>query len=278
MEERRREYSQIGYAPHIRPSSHREASAIAPFVSKWRQTMPCQIDAEERSVVARCGAGARRSRLILMWFRREISRIGFQAAVRAESCWSVGVARRTVYGAPSGENAPALADAVSDAPFRSINRGERRNVHLLVVIPRVTLLFARGAEIEFGLLLLARVWIEVCGREEHFIALRPKESARRLARSWRDALRVARFQVEHVDLVEWIVRLPLALKDQRLAVRREVTFAAAFPFKRDGMFERNRPILSGPQRKNAAQSSQAQSSHSPRHRRTCCRFATGNAD
>jgi hypothetical protein len=44
------------------------------------------------------------------------------------------------------------------------------------------------------------------------------------------------------------------------------------------MFERNRPILSGPQRKNAAQSSQAQSSHSPRHRRTCCRFATGNAD
>ena len=39
---------------------------------------------------------------------------------------------------------------------------------------------------------------------------------------------VAAFEIEEVDLVERILRLAFALEDERLAVRREITFATAF--------------------------------------------------
>ena len=55
--------------------------------------------------------------------------------------------------------------------------------------------------------------------EEHFIAARTKESARCLAGAGRDAVTVAAFEIEEIDLVEGILGLAFALEDERLAVR-----------------------------------------------------------
>ena len=67
-------------------------------------------------------------------------------------------------------------------------------------------------------------------REFDLGAVRPEERARRLADARRDALGIAGRQIEHVDLIEGIAGLALALEHQPLAVRRPVAFAGALAF------------------------------------------------
>ncbi len=69
------------------------------------------------------------------------------------------------------------------------------------------------------------------GSEEHFIFPRPEERAGRLSHSGRNAASVSRGEIQRVDLVERIVRFALALKDERLAIGREITFPAAPPLE-----------------------------------------------
>ena len=70
-------------------------------------------------------------------------------------------------------------------------------------------------------------------REHDLAAAGTEERARGLAHAGRDALGVAAGEVEHVDLVEGIARLALALEHEPLAVRRPVAFAGALAFDRE---------------------------------------------
>ena len=69
------------------------------------------------------------------------------------------------------------------------------------------------------------------GSEQNFIAVGTEKGARGFADAGRDPVAVAGFQVEHINLVEWVTRLAFALENQRLAVGRKVTFAAASAFE-----------------------------------------------
>ena len=106
------------------------------------------------------------------------------------------------------------------------------DLELGVVVPRVAPLLARRAEVELVLLQLLRLRIVMRRRKQDLIGAGAEERAGRLAVAGRDALGVARGQVERVDLVEGIARLALALKDEPLAVRRPVAFAGAAAFDR----------------------------------------------
>src|SRR5262249_38792977 len=77
------------------------------------------------------------------------------------------------------------------------------------------------------------------GGELDLVGAGPEERAGGLADAGRDALGLAGREVEHVDLVERVARLALALKDQALAVRRPVALARAAPF--DGQPAHARP-------------------------------------
>ena len=66
------------------------------------------------------------------------------------------------------------------------------------------------------------------GSKEHFIRVGAEETARGFADARRNAMRVAGLKIHDVDLVERIVGFTLALENQRFAVRREVSLAAAF--------------------------------------------------
>ena len=101
------------------------------------------------------------------------------------------------------------------------------DVHLRVVVPRVAALLARRAERELLVLVLLRLRIGVRRRELDLVAARTEERAGGLADAGRDPLGVAARQIEHVDLIERVARLALALEDQPLAVRRPVAFAGA---------------------------------------------------
>src|SRR5439155_2049997 len=106
----------------------------------------------------------------------------------------------------------------------------RVDIHFRVVVPRVATLFARRAKRELLVLQLLRFRIRVRRRELDLVAAGTEERARRLAGARRDALRLAGAEVEHIDLIEGIPGLTLALKDEPLAVRRPVAFAGAPPF------------------------------------------------
>jgi len=69
------------------------------------------------------------------------------------------------------------------------------------------------------------------GSEEDFVAVRTEKGAGGLAAAWRHAIAVAGFEVEKVNLVEWVARLAFALENKRFAVGREIAFAAAPAFK-----------------------------------------------
>jgi len=71
------------------------------------------------------------------------------------------------------------------------------------------------------------------GRGEFdLVGARPEECAGRLADAGRDALGVAARQIEHVDLIEGVARLALALEHEACAIRRPVALAGAFAFHR----------------------------------------------
>src|SRR5581483_590281 len=92
-------------------------------------------------------------------------------------------------------------------------------------VPGIPALLARRAECELLVLQLLRPGVVVRRREFDFIAARPEECARRLADARRDAPGLAGRQIEHVDLVEGVSWLPLALKDDALAIGSPVAFA-----------------------------------------------------
>jgi hypothetical protein len=104
------------------------------------------------------------------------------------------------------------------------------DVHLGVVVPRIAALLPRGPEVELGLLQRLRCRVVVRGREQDLRAARPEERARRLAVAGRDALGFPDVQVEHVDLIERVAWLTLALEDEAVAIRRPVAFAGATAF------------------------------------------------
>ena len=108
----------------------------------------------------------------------------------------------------------------------------REDVHLRVVVPCVAAFLARGAEVEFVLLVLQRLGIEVRRAEHDLVAAGTEERARRLAHAGRDSLGVAGGEVEHEDLVERVGRVTLALEDQALAVGRPVAFTRALALDR----------------------------------------------
>src|SRR5690606_20607424 len=99
-------------------------------------------------------------------------------------------------------------------------------------VPGVPPLLARLAEGELLGLQLPRPRIEVGRAEQDLIRSRPEERAGRLAVAGRDALRLARREVEHVDLVERVAGLALALEDELPAVGGPVALACAAPFDR----------------------------------------------
>src|SRR5207244_3048869 len=88
-----------------------------------------------------------------------------------------------------------------------------------------------GAKIHLRLLFLSRFRILVSGSEKHFIFPWPEEPAGCLSYSRRDAVDVSRGEIQNVNLVERIIRLAFALKDERLAIGREITFTAATSFE-----------------------------------------------
>ena len=68
----------------------------------------------------------------------------------------------------------------------------------------------------------------MCRRELDLVAARAEERAGRLAQAGRDALGVAARQIEHVDLIERVAGLALALKNEPLAIGRPVALAGTF--------------------------------------------------
>src|SRR5688572_28527620 len=71
------------------------------------------------------------------------------------------------------------------------------------------------------------------GRKEHLISSEAEKPASSLADARRSEPCFASFHIEHIDLVKRVVRLPFALKNQRLAVGRKITLSAPRSFKRD---------------------------------------------
>ena len=114
--------------------------------------------------------------------------------------------------------------------LRAIALGHE-NVHVFVIIPGIAALFTGGAEGEFGLLLFHRCGIQMRGGEHQLVGPRTEKGAGGLAVAGRDAVAVAALQIQQMDLVKWIRGIAFTLKDQRLAIRGEVTLAAAPPFK-----------------------------------------------
>ena len=106
-------------------------------------------------------------------------------------------------------------------------------VHLGVVVPRVAPLLAGGAELQLFVLQLLRARIVMRGGEEDVAGFGVEERAGGLARAGRDARDVAGGHVHHVDLVERIARLALALEHQPASVLRPVAFAGAAAFHRE---------------------------------------------
>src|SRR5581483_3470576 len=98
------------------------------------------------------------------------------------------------------------------------------DVHLGVVVPRVAPLFSRRAERELVVLVLLRFRIRVRRRALDLVAAGPEERARRLADARRDASGFAGGEIQHVNLIERVARLALALEDEPFAVRRPVAF------------------------------------------------------
>ena len=103
----------------------------------------------------------------------------------------------------------------------------REDVHRRVVVPRVALCFSRRAEVEFRLLFRRRLGVVVRGREDDARGAGHEKAARRFPRARRDARRFAGEQIEEVDLVKGIRRVALGLENHRVAIRREVSLAAA---------------------------------------------------
>ena len=107
------------------------------------------------------------------------------------------------------------------------------DVYRGVVIPRVPAFLAGRAERELFVLQLLRIRIRVRRRELDLVLARTEERARRLADAGRDAFGLAGREVEHVDLIERIARLALALEHETLAVGRPIAFAGAAPLYRE---------------------------------------------
>jgi hypothetical protein len=133
----------------------------------------------------------------------------------------IRVAQRAEDDLPSvGRERPfsVVARCAGDAANVRTVAARDEDVHLAVVIPGVAALFPCHAEIQLSFLLRARVWIEMRRGEKHFIAAGPEKRAGRFANAGRDAMRVAAFEIEEENLIERVLRVALALKDERLAV------------------------------------------------------------
>ena len=87
------------------------------------------------------------------------------------------------------------------------------DLHLVIVVPGVAAMLARGAKLEFGLHFCARFGIMVRRGKRHLVCAGAKKGTGGLADAGRNAVRLAGFEVEQVNLVKRIVRLAFALED-----------------------------------------------------------------
>src|SRR5690606_15393214 len=112
---------------------------------------------------------------------------------------------------------------------RAVGRIPHVDVHLRVVVPRVAAFLTRGAEGQLLGLQLRRPGIVMGGREQDVAGHGAEERACGLSGPRRYPLRVARGEVERIDLVERIARLPLALKHELAPVAGPVPLASTSP-------------------------------------------------
>ena len=94
------------------------------------------------------------------------------AVSRGISCAVGRVAQRTEYDFRSIRRIRAfgvIAEGVGQASQSGTVAPATEDVHLVIIIPRVTAGLAGGAKLQFGLLLCLRFRIEMRGRKEHFV-------------------------------------------------------------------------------------------------------------
>src|SRR4051794_29648896 len=94
----------------------------------------------------------------------------------------------------------------------------QKDVHVLVIIPRIAAFLARGAEVELDLLFGNGVRIEVSGGEKDLIRAGPEERAGGFTNAGGNSRGLAGFEIQDIDLVKRISRLAFALEDERFAV------------------------------------------------------------
>src|SRR4029077_9308164 len=103
----------------------------------------------------------------------------------------------------------------------------RENIHAFVVIPGIAALLAGGAKLEFAPLLFHCLRIKVRRGENGFLAASSKKAAGGLSDAGRDSTNIACFEIQKIDLVKRISRFALTLKDEQLAIVREIAFPAS---------------------------------------------------
>src|SRR6185295_7437056 len=166
----------------------------------------------------------------------EVGRIGFEALpfLWGELCRWKSIAQGTEYNFAAVRRIRAfriVTLAAGEPSNLSPIAFGREDVHVLVIIPRVTLLLSRSAEVQFRFLFSLCFRIEMCGSKEDLIAAEAEKRASCFSNPARDAASIPGFEIQIVNLVKGISRLPLALEDQAMAVRREITLAGAAAFE-----------------------------------------------
>ena len=102
---------------------------------------------------------------------------------------------------------------------------------MLVVVPGITPLLARFAELDLLAHLVPRLRVAVGGCVQHPVTRGVNPGAGRFAVPRRHLLHVTGFQVHQEDLVERVLRVTLGLEDELRAVRGVIAFTGPATFK-----------------------------------------------
>ena len=129
-----------------------------------------------------------------------------------------------------------------------------KQLKVLIVIPGILPHPTRRPLLILRLLQLRRLRIQVRRSKHHPLPIRMHPRASRLPRPRRNPLRVPRLQIQHINLVKRIPRLPLALEHHLRPILIKIALTRPLPLKRQLPHPRNKiPLTIRPQLTHHAQ-------------------------